>query len=113
MTIHKMKLADTPFEKIASGSKVIESRLYDEKRRQINLEDQIEFTCNDDQSRKIVTIVKALYRYPDFKNLFSDFSPPLLGGTSKEKLVEEIETFYSKDEQDKYGVVGIKIEVVK
>ncbi|HHX58892.1 MAG TPA: RNA-binding protein, partial [Candidatus Moranbacteria bacterium] len=53
MKIHKMKLATTPFEKIASGNKVIESRLYDEKRQQINLGDQIEFVCNDDQSRKV------------------------------------------------------------
>jgi ASC-1-like (ASCH) protein len=37
----------------------------------------------------------------------------LFGGTSKEKLLGEIETFYSKEEQNKYGVVGIKIEVVK
>jgi len=108
-----MKLVTVPFEKIASGNKIIESRLYDEKRQKINLGDQIEFACNDNQSRKVVAIVKALYRYPDFVNLFSDFSPSLFGGTSKEKLVEEIETFYSKEERKKYGVVGIKIEVVK
>lgn len=113
MTIHKMKLATAPFEKIASGDKVIESRLYDEKRRQVNLGDQIEFTCNDDASKKVVTIVRALYRYPDFENLFSDFSPSLFSGTSKGKLLEEIETFYTKEEQNKYGVVGIRIEVVK
>lgn len=108
-----MKLASAPFEKIASGNKVIESRLYDEKRQQINLGDQVEFTCAEDQSRKVETTVKALYRYHDFKNLFSDFSPFLFGGTSKDELLKEIETFYSKEEQNTYGVVGIKIEVVK
>lgn len=113
MIIHKMKLATAPFEKIASGNKVIESRLYDEKRQQINLGDQIEFVCNDDQSRKVIVIVKALYLYPTFENLFSDFSPVLFGGTSKEELIKEIEVFYSKKEQKKYGVIGIKIEVVK
>jgi ASC-1-like (ASCH) protein len=113
MAIHKMKLAAAPFEKIASGSKVIESRLHDEKRQQINLGDQIEFVCNDDRSRKVVTAVKALYRYPSFANLFSDFCPSLFGGASKDDLIKEIETFYSKEEQEKYGVVGIKIELVK
>ncbi len=108
-----MKLATVPFEKIASGNKVIESRLYDEKRQQINLGDQIEFVCNGDQSRKVIVIVKALYLYPTFENLFSDFPPLLFGGTLKEELIEEIETFYSKEEQKKYGVMGIKIEVVK
>ncbi len=113
MVIHKMKLAIVPFEKIDSGNKVIESRLYDEKRRHINLGDQIEFLCSDDQSKKIVAKVKALYRYLNFENLFSDFSPSLFGGTSKEELIKEIKTFYSKKEQEKYGVIGIKIEVVK
>ena len=108
-----MKLAPAPFEKIVSGNKVIESRLYDEKRQQINLGDQIEFACSENQSRKVVTIVKALYRYPDFENLFSDFSPSLFGGVSKEELLKEIEVFYSKEEQYKCGVIGIKIEVVK
>lgn len=113
MIIHKMKLSTAPFEKIVSGNKVIESRLYDEKRQQINLRDQIEFVCNDDQSRKVIAIVKALYRYPTFENLFSDFSSLLFGGISKEELIGEIETFYSKEEQEKYGVIGIKIELVK
>lgn len=113
MIIHKMKLATVPFQKIASGNKIIESRLYDEKRQQINLEDQIEFVCNDDKSRKVIAIVKALYRYPAFENLFSDFSPLLFGGISKEELIGEIETYYSKEEQKKYGVIGIKIEIVK
>lgn len=34
MTIHTMKLATTPFEKIVSGNKITESTLYGEKRRQ-------------------------------------------------------------------------------
>lgn len=47
MNTHKMKLAKDPFEKIASGRKVIEARLYDVKRQQINVGDRIEFTRND------------------------------------------------------------------
>ncbi len=113
MTTHQLKLSINPFEKILNEKKIIESRLYDNKRRQINIGDQIEFTCNDNPIKKVLTVVRALYRYPNFENLFSDFPPSLFGGTSKEKLLEEIETFYSKEEQSIYGVVGIKIEVVK
>jgi len=107
-----MKLSGLPFEKIANGKKTIESRLYDEKRQQINVGDQIEFSCNDEPDKKIITKVKSLYRYESFENLFSDFPPECFGGSSKEELVKEIETFYSKEEQKKYGVVGIKIELV-
>jgi ASC-1-like (ASCH) protein len=108
-----MKLAADPFEKIANGKKIIESRLYDEKRQQINLGDQIEFTSNNNPEKKVITTVRALYKYPTFEDLFSDFSPYYFGGLSKEDLLKEIETFYSKREQNKYGVIGIKIEVLK
>ncbi len=108
-----MKLDTSPFEKIANGNKVIESRLYDEKRQQINLGDQIEFICNDNPDMKITTTVHALYRYLNFENMFLDFPPAYFGGSSKDQLLKEIETFYSKEEQNKYGVVGIKIELLK
>lgn len=113
MIIHQMKLATIPFEKIASSNKIIESRLYDDKRRQINLEDMIEFTCNDEPIKKILTKVVALYRYTSFEKMFSDFPSSFFGGESKEELAREINTFYSKEEQDKYGVIGIKIEVAQ
>ncbi|MBI3335247.1 MAG: ASCH domain-containing protein [Candidatus Portnoybacteria bacterium] len=113
MTIHQMKLAIVPFEKIVDGEKIIESRLYDEKRQQINPGDQIEFTCNDKPTKKVLTTVRALYHYADFESLFSDFPSTYFGGTSKEELVKEIETFYSKEDQSRYGVVGIKMTLLK
>lgn len=113
MTTHQMKLATGPFEKIANGNKIIESRLYDDKRRQINLGDTIEFTCNEEPTRKVATKVVALYQYASFEKMFSDFPSKYFGGESEEELVKEIETFYSKEDQEKYGVLGIKIEVLK
>jgi len=113
MTTRQMKLSIIPFEKIINNEKIIESRLYDEKRQQINPGDQIEFTCNDQPNRKALTLVKALYRYTNFESLFSDFPLKYFGNTLKEELLQEIEKFYSKEEQNKYGVVGIKIELLK
>ena len=40
-----MKLNKEPFEKIKSGEKTIELRLYDEKRRKIKAGDTICFNC--------------------------------------------------------------------
>ena len=108
-----MRLSINPFEKVANGVKIIESRLFDEKRRKINIGDQMEFTCIDNPSRKIVTNVKALYRYSNFENLFSDFSPEYFGSFSKEELLTEIGKIYSKEKQKKYGVIGIKLSLVK
>lgn len=108
--IHKMKLGREPFIKIKNEEKIIESRLFDEKRSMINIGDEIEFTCNENQIEKILTKVIALYRYKSFEELFSDFPSAYFGENSKEELLKEIEQFYSKEEQDKYGVVGIKIK---
>jgi len=113
MTTHQMKLAVVPFEKIVNGEKILESRLYDEKRQQINPGDQIEFTCNDKPEKKVLITVRALYRYTDFENLFSDFPPAYFGRASKEELIKEIEIFYPKEDQNKYGVVGIKMMLLK
>ena len=108
-----MKLKRVPFDKITSGTKVIESRLYDEKRHVIKPDDQIEFSVHDDPNEKILTRVKALYLYSAFEYLFADFSPNLFGGNSKEELLEEINHFYSPQDQKEFGVVGIRIEKVQ
>ncbi len=111
MNVHQMKLAKEPFEKIANGEKIIESRLFDEKRQLIDVGDEVEFSQNDDPEKKVKTTVRALYRYDSFESLFSDFLPEYFGGNSKEFLLEEISRFYPKEEQEKYGVVGIRIEL--
>lgn len=113
MTLHSMKLAKGPFDKIASGEKIIESRLFDEKRRIIAPGDEIEFSRNDDSNKGVVVVVKALYRYDSFENLFLDFPPVYFGGESREFLLDEIGMFYSQDDQSKNGVVGIRIELRK
>lgn len=109
MTTHQMKLAKEPFDKIANGQKIIESRLYDEKRQQINISDSIEFFQNDDPSKKIETSVKALHRYGTFAELFSDFPPAYFGGKTKDALLEEIRSFYPPEEESHFGVLGILI----
>ena len=41
--IHQMKLNNKPFNMIKNGRKNIELRLYDEKRRKLNIGDEIIF----------------------------------------------------------------------
>ena len=42
--VHQIKLNESLFERIKNGTKTIEFRLYDEKRRKIKLGDKIEFS---------------------------------------------------------------------
>jgi len=81
---HKMKLSSEPYGKIARKEKVVESRLYDDKRQAIQLGDEIEFSENDKPENVVRTRVKGLLRYQSFKDLFEDHEPSLFGGKSKD-----------------------------
>lgn len=72
--LHCMKLNRDPFEKIKSGSKTIEMRLFDEKRQRITIGDFIEFSSADNLPEKIQTRVTALHRFSGFEELYSALS---------------------------------------
>ena len=112
MQVHSLKLATEPFESIKSGHKIIESRVYDEKRREIEIGDEIEFT-NRDLGEKLITEVVGLHRFKNFETMFEKMEPTKLGGESKEWLLDQISAFYSKEEQEKFGVIGIEIAIKK
>lgn len=106
-----MKLATEPYNRIVSGKKVIESRLFDEKRKQISIGDTIEFSENDKPENVVRAIVTGLLRYGTFKELFADHEPSLFGEESRDFLLNQIKEFYSDEDELKYGVVGIRLQV--
>ena len=109
---HQMKLTSVPFEKIRNGSKVIESRLYDEKRQTINLDDEILFSQSDNDGQTVNTKVIGILHYSSFQQLFVDHDPKLFGGASADELLKEIKQFYSDEDEAKYGVVGVRLEKI-
>ena len=114
MTIHEMKLRPEPFAKIKSGTKTIELRLYDEKRQKIQVGDVIIFTSTE-SGEQIRSIVKKLHRFDSFEALYK--SLPLLkcGYTPQDvdtAQPSDMEAYYSAEEQQKYGVVGIELDGV-
>ena len=111
--IHEMKLNNEPFNLIKSGSKTIEMRLNDEKRRKIKIGDKIEFT-NRDNGEKIKTEVINLHNYQSFAELYKHFDKKALGYSDNGSAnPADMNKYYSKEEQDKYGVLGIEIKLVK
>ena len=66
---HYMALDPQPFEKIKSGAKSTELRLYDEKRRLIRLGEEIEFT-NNKNGEKLLTKVIELHIFESFAALY-------------------------------------------
>lgn len=112
MQQHQMKLATEPYNNIASGKKVIESRLFDEKRQTISIGDQIVFSENDKPENNVTTVVKGLLRYQTFKELFADHEPSLFGEESRDFLLTQIKQFYSDEDEQKYGVIGIRLQLL-
>ena len=89
--IHEMKLQPEYFNFILNGTKRIEIRLNDEKRQVI-----------------------GLLRYNSFEEMFKDYDISILSDKSmtKEELISVLEQFYTKEKQEKYGVLGIRIELI-
>ena len=110
----KMKLQPEYYNFILNGTKRIEIRLYDEKRQQIRIGDTIEFFKLSDLSESFIAKVIDLLRYDTFEDMFNDFDISILADKSmtKEELINVLEQFYSKEEQEKYGVLGIRIELL-
>lgn len=111
MTTHYLQLTALPFSLVASGDKTIESRLYDEKRQSITVGDTIIFTNRDSPDETITARVAALLRYDTFCGLFESADPHAFGGKTVGQLEEQINEFYTLDQQEQYGVVGIKFEL--
>ena len=110
--LHTMKLKQEPFEKIRNGSKTIELRLYDEKRQQVQVGDYIEFSLIDNPMEKLQTRVTALHRFDSFHELYASLPKKKLGYKSDETPEpNHMDAYYSREEQEKYGVIGVEIEV--
>lgn len=104
--IHKMKLNESPFERIKNGTKTIEFRLYDEKRKKINMGDKIEFSKLPELKEKILVEVQDLYKEKTFEKLFRKLY------TDEEEIKRKTNAmyqYYSPEKEKEYGVVGIKI----
>ena len=105
--IHKMKLLEGPFNDIKDGIKPVEFRLYDEKRSKVKIGDKIEFSKLPDMEEKLLVDVIDLYKSDSFYDLFISLGYTEEEAKDKSKRMREI---YSKEEEEKYGVLGIKIK---
>ena len=113
--IYELKLQPRYYNYMLNGTKRIELRLYDEKRKNIKLGDIIKFLKEPDLNESFDTKVVGLLRYNSFEELISDFDITILAdiSMSKDELLNELEKFYPKDKQEKYGVLGIRIDIRK
>lgn len=110
---HILKLQPRYYESMKNGVKQIELRLFDEKRKNIKIGDEIEFKKEPDLNESFISRVKAILLYENFESLIDDYPIEILSdlNTNKKELVEELNKFYSKQKQEQYNVVGIRVEL--
>ncbi len=111
---HSMQLQPSPFKMIKDGTKTIELRLFDEKRRKIRIGDTIAFT--NTETREVLSVkVLELFVFDSFETLYSRL-PLLECGYTKEDVdtasPDDMNAYYPKEMQQQYGVVGIRIALL-
>ncbi len=100
------------FELVKDGKKDVEVRLNDEKRQQLKVGDKLVFLKRPEEVEKVEATVKELkyfnnfYEVADYYKMERIHNPKL----TKEEYVNDMQRFYSKEEQEKYGVVCIIYE---
>ncbi len=112
---HHMNLRPEPFEKIRSGKKNIELRLYDEKRRKIAVGDKIVFEDTENAGNTITAEVLKLHRAPSFFELMKMVPPEKCGfdeNASPHDCSKAMREYYSENEENENGVLGIEIKVI-
>ena len=113
--IYEMKLFDSPYEKIRTGKKTVELRLYDEKRALLKIGDKIVFTNITQGAEKLAVVIKNLYMRSSFAELFSEIPPEKCGferDITPKMAGAEMRTYYSEEQEKRFGVLGIEIELI-
>ena len=115
MKEHVMNLTPAPMQEIRTGNKTIELRLNDEKRKQISVGDTIKCINTEDSNDTLRVKVVDLFLFSSFAELYDNL--PLLNCGYNEDNIntaspEDMEMYYSREKQNKYGVVGIKISLL-
>ncbi len=105
-----MKLNPSPFEKIKSGEKTVEIRLYDEKRQLLKVGDALQFIQTQSGETLDVEIV-GLRSFPSFQELYQRFDKIAIGYNAEDVAKpEDMYAYYSKEDEKRYGVLAIMIK---
>lgn len=108
LEVTRMHLNQSPFTQIAEGSKTIELRVNDEKRRRLKEGDTLTFLLRPKNLQALTAVVTKLHHAASFTELANQIDVKKTGSRSKDHLVTSMAQYYPPEEQAKYGVVGIE-----
>lgn len=107
-----MNLRNEYYEMVKSGEKDIELRLYDEKRRKMRNGNIILIYNAQNPNDYIRAKIVRLHIAKSFADLATKISMPRTGFASLGELMSAIAQFYAPEIEEKYGIVGIELDIV-
>jgi len=109
-----MKLKEEFFDKVKSGKKIYEVRLYDEKRQKVCVGDTIIFKKMPELIDGVVTKVVDVKKFESFEQMAQTLSLASVGFEKKNaaQVSRFYRSIYGREDEKKYGVVVFKLELV-
>lgn len=109
-----MKLNPKYFEYMKNGTKEVEIRLNDDKRKNLKIGDEIIFQKEPKLKEELCTKVEMLFIKQSFKDILMDLDVKQYADQkeTRENFLNDLYKFYTKEQEEKYGVIGIKVKKV-
>jgi len=117
--VMEMKLDTLYFDYIKNGSKLYETRVYDKKRREIRLLDEVTFIDRGNPARSFIAVITELSFFPTFKEAIQQVgihkvlpnANSLKEGVALYNAFPHGEGGTYKEAAKKYGVLRMKFEL--
>lgn len=111
---HTLNLNPIYFDLIKNQEKTLEGRLNDEKRKTFNVGDIITFYKEPTRVESMNAIILDKFIFKNFDEMSNNLNKSELGfaNKTKEEMVHVYRTIYSKQDEEKYGVVVFKIKTL-
>lgn len=111
---HSLNLAPIYFDLIQKGEKILEGRLNDDKRKSFNIGDCITFYKEPEKAQTLNAVILDKFVFNNFDEMASTLPKEDLGfkDKTKEEMVAVYRTIYSRENEEKNGVVVFKIKTL-
>ncbi len=107
---YEIKVSDEEFKKIKSNKRSISIQLGTDEMKKISSGEKVIFIRERDNKR-LKKKVKRTYSYPTFEDLAKNVKKAKLGLKKKEELnCDKLRETFSKEDEKKYGVLGIEVK---
>lgn len=102
------------FDYMLNGTRRIEMRLYSDKKRYMKVGDKIRFFKLPDNNEYFDAKIVELIKCKSFADIIDNYDIKYLVDKDYkvEDLIKSLRGMYTKDEETKYGVIGIKVELL-